>query len=154
MGVTLKSLPRWVWWAGGGAALAGLAGYVGVTYKNGSVSGLALLRKIDGVPITLGLAGPFETMRAAAAADGIVLKLNSGFRSYAEQVLLYAKSLLPGEPVAAKPGYSNHQSGLAVDINTGGSTSTSIYRWLEANAGAYGFKRTVPSEIWHWELIS
>lgn len=150
----LQRVPRWVWWTGGGVAAAGLFGYIGITYENGRATGLALLKKIDGVPITRDLASKFEPMQAAAAADGIELKLNSGFRTYAEQVVLYARSFLPGEPTAAKPGYSNHQSGSAVDLNTGGSTSTPIYQWLAANAASYGFKRTVPSEIWHWEYTA
>jgi hypothetical protein len=50
--------------------------------------------------------------------------------------------------LAAKPGYSNHQSGHALDLNT---SSAGVYAWLEHHGATYGFKRTVPSEIWHWE---
>lgn len=149
----LDRVPRWVWWGLGGAATAGVLGFVGVTYADGKVSGLTFLKKIDGVPVAWWSASKFEAMRAAAAADGVVLRLNSGFRSYAEQVKLYLESFLPGAPIAAKPGYSNHQSGRAYDIVTGGSTSTPIYQWLAANAARFGFKRTVASEIWHWEYI-
>ena len=148
--MNLNSVPKWVWWALGGTTAAGVLGYVGITYKNGSISGLTLLKKIDGVPVALWSAAKFEAMRAAAAADGITLRLNSGFRSYAEQVALYAKSFLPGEPVAAKPGYSNHQNGKAFDIDVKlGRT----YQWLGDNAARFGFRRTVKSEAWHWEYI-
>jgi len=50
--------------------------------------------------------------------------------------------------VAAAPGYSNHQSGLALDLNT---SEGSVYDWLSAHGGTYGFARTVASERWHWE---
>jgi LAS superfamily LD-carboxypeptidase LdcB len=52
-------------------------------------------------------------------------------------------------PVTAKPGYSNHQSGFAIDINTG--KRTKVYKWLVRNALKYGWVRAVESERWHWE---
>jgi hypothetical protein len=64
----------------------------------------------------------------------------------AEQQYLYdcylTKSCNNGN-LAAKPGYSNHQNGRAVDVSTSS--------WLFANAAKFGFVRTVPSEDWHWE---
>jgi len=54
-----------------------------------------------------------------------------------------------GNP-AAKPGFSNHQSGRAIDINLLG-VPKETYAWLKKNAARYGFRRTVPSEPWHWE---
>lgn len=148
--MNLPTVPKWVWWSLGGTAAAGLLGYVGVTYKDGKVSGITLLKKIDGVPVALWSAAKFEAMRAAAAADGITLRLNSGFRSYAEQAILYARSFLPGEPVAAKPGFSNHQNGKAFDIDV---KKDSTYQWLADNATRFGFRRTVASERWHWEYL-
>jgi hypothetical protein len=47
--------------------------------------------------------------------------------------------------LAAKPGYSNHQSGRALDL--------SVSSWLVNNAARFGFKRTVPSEAWHYEFF-
>jgi hypothetical protein len=38
-----------------------------------------------------------------------------------------------------------------VDVNVG-STSSATYRWMAAHAAEFGFKRTVPSEPWHWEF--
>jgi hypothetical protein len=52
--------------------------------------------------------------------------------------------------LAAEPGYSNHQSGEALDLNTAAS---GVYSWLVNNASRYGFYRTVPSEPWHWEFF-
>lgn len=53
----------------------------------------------------------------------------------------------------ARPGSSMHERGLAIDFTSGGraiqSRSTPAFRWLDANAGGYGF-RNLPSEPWHW----
>jgi len=86
-------------------------------------------------------------MKRAADAAGIYLGLNSGFRTMAEQQYLYGCYLsgrCNGGNLAARPGYSNHQSGTAVDVTTSGR--------LAANASRFGFVRTVPSEAWHYEL--
>lgn len=53
-------------------------------------------------------------------------------------------------PYVAKPGYSKHQNGKAVDFNTRGQGGKQG-EWLEKNAKDYGFKRTIPSEPWHYE---
>jgi hypothetical protein len=50
--------------------------------------------------------------------------------------------------LAAQPGYSNHQSGHALDVNT---SAPGVYAWLAAHGGEFGFSETVPSENWHWE---
>ena len=61
-------------------------------------------------------------------------------------------------PATAVPGRSSHNSGLAVDFNTGSKTGKisspldqTVYSWLIINAWRFGFIRTVPSEEWHWE---
>ena len=56
--------------------------------------------------------------------------------------------------LASKPGYSNHQNGIAFDLNTSGSGGTgtgTVYNWLKENSWKFGFIRTVRSEHWHWE---
>lgn len=92
----------------------------------------------------------FLRMQGAAQKAGVSLVVNSGFRTMEEQRVLHQKYLSGTGNLAATPGYSNHQGGIAVDIATGG-TSTPIYTWLVTNAARYGFKRTVESEPWHWE---
>jgi D-alanyl-D-alanine carboxypeptidase len=101
----------------------------------------------------------FREMHAAAARDGIELRVNSSFRGMKEQRKLFYKK---GSKVAAKPGFSNHQSGTAVDIaNTElyipvkceRKCPTLTYWWLKRNARQYGFKQTVPHERWHWQFI-
>lgn len=89
----------------------------------------------------------FKAMVAAAAKAGIHLGINSAFRTYAEQAALYKQY---GSPRAARPGYSNHQQGLSVDIGGVGGYGTRAYKWLAANAAKYGFKNDVKNEFWHW----
>jgi hypothetical protein len=88
----------------------------------------------------------FLKMQKAAHAAGVALTINSGFRTNEEQQYFYncykTKKCNSGN-LAAKPGYSNHQSGRALDLQTSS--------WLASNASKFGFKRTVPSEPWHYE---
>lgn len=105
----------------------------------------------DGKPVEVSTANAYVVMQQAAAADGVSIKIVSGFRTYAEQQYLYNCYIncnCNNCNLAAKPGYSNHQSGHALDLNT---SSGSVLSWLNNHGGSFGFKRTVPSEDWHWE---
>ena len=97
---------------------------------------------------------PYSALAAAAAKDGILVTLNSGFRSYPEQKHLHDGfiRLLPGFNTAAKPGFSKHQNGKAFDISVPGGDGNPTYEWLKLNATAFGFVRTVSKEPWHWEF--
>lgn len=105
----------------------------------------------DSKPCERDTANAYAVMQQAAAADGVKLVVVSGFRTQVEQQYLYGcytNCNCNNCNLAAKPGYSNHQSGHALDLNT---ASPGVLAWLNANGGAFGFKRTVPSEDWHWE---
>jgi MYXO-CTERM domain-containing protein len=107
--------------------------------------------QIDGKPVEKDTANAFWVMRQAAAADGVDIHINSGFRTMAEQeyfYMCYQCGCCNNGNLAAQPGYSNHQSGHALDLNT---SAAGVYGWLAANGGAFGFTETVPSEDWHWE---
>ncbi|KAJ3096340.1 hypothetical protein HDU97_006013 [Phlyctochytrium planicorne] len=124
----------------------------GTTYVKGKATGNnKQCVKIDGNPVVVSTACAFMKMKEKAKADGVNLKLNSGFRTMAEQEHLYkcyqTKKCNHGN-LAAKPGFSNHQNGIALDISV---SQTKTYNWLVAHAKANGFIRTVPSEKWHWE---
>lgn len=97
-------------------------------------------------------ASSIQEMFAAAKAQGLSLILSSGYRSYSYQTFLYDSYVkTDGQAVtdtqSARPGYSEHQTGLAVDIAPlslycdldpcFGQTSEGI--WLAANAYMYGF---------------
>jgi len=95
----------------------------------------------------------FSRMAEAAAKSKIRLTINSGFRTLARQQYFwncYVTKKCNNGNLAAHPGTSNHGTGIALDLNAG-STSSANYRWLAANASKFGFRRTVPTEPWHWE---
>ena len=120
----------------------------------GYTSGNAFTIKVvtvDGKKVEKATANAYYVMAQAAAAQGVTLKVVSGFRTMAEQQYLYncyVNCNCNNCNLAAYPGYSNHQSGHALDLNT---SSAGVLTWLNAHGASYGFSRTVPSESWHWE---
>ena len=92
----------------------------------------------------------FRAMARAASKAGLDLRIRSGFRSYAKQKRLYKKYQRGEGNLAARPGYSNHESGRALDIYI---TDYRVFEWLTKHAAEYGFHRTVPGEAWHWEYL-
>ncbi len=117
-------------------------------YRRGRRTSIEVVTLDDGHPVEIRTARAYRSMAAAARANGVTLHIVSGFRSMAHQRELYAAYLAGRGNLAARPGFSNHQSGLALDLNT---QSPGVYRWLRLNANGFGFCRTVPSELWHWE---
>lgn len=124
---------------------------VGDMYSRGVKTGRALLFKVGDAYMTGRTLIAFVLMAMAAHRAGVMLALNSGWRSFEHQAQLYA-DFKSGKrtAVAAPPGHSNHQSGIALDIETGGGRNAAFV-WLTAHAHRFGFKRTVQSEPWHWE---
>lgn len=119
-------------------------------YRRGKKTPITIVT-IDREPIERATANAYWAMRDAAATDGVELMIFSAFRSPAQQEYFYqcyrtcaCNSCAP----AAKPGYSNHQMGRAVDI----AMWPGVHDWLLANAKRFGFIATVKSEPWHWEL--
>jgi hypothetical protein len=92
----------------------------------------------------------FKSMQAAAAQAGVNLSATSGFRTMAQQQALYQKYLNGTGNLAAKPGYSNHQNGISMDVGGVGGYNTKAYNWLKNNASKYGFQNDVRGEYWHW----
>lgn len=100
-----------------------------------------------GGKIDSSIAPSFDAMVAAAKKDGIDLQIESGWRSRAEQEVLYQKYLNGTGNLAAKPGTSNHESGQAIDFkNTPGA-----FDWLKKNAEKFGFQN-LPGEPWHYSV--
>lgn len=99
------------------------------------------------------IADEYLALVNAAAADGVLLPLKSGFRTYPKQAYLRDgwDRRLPGFNLAAKPGFSNHQDGFAYDFAIGGYEGNPLYDWLKRNGPRHGFVRTVNKEPWHWE---
>ena len=126
----------------------------------------------------------FLSMQKAAAADGVTVWMQSGYRSVKYQTSLYERktkyyldkgydNATAREKAAAvvnPPGYSEHNCGLAADLNspehTGldeGFEKTAAFRWLCEHAGDYGFilrypkdaedKTEIIYEPWHWRYV-
>lgn len=96
---------------------------------------------------------------AAAKAAGAPMMISSGYRSYSYQVSLYGSYVSSeGQSVAdtqsARPGYSEHQTGLAVDVEPLDGqcdvdqcfATTPAGKWLAANAYQYGFIIRYPND--------
>jgi hypothetical protein len=104
--------------------------------------------RLDGKPVERHTAAAYRRMYDAASRDNVRLRIVSGFRTMEHQQALYRAWRRGAGNLAAVPGHSNHQSGHALDLNT---SSPGVLRWLERNARRFGFRRTVPTEPWHWE---
>jgi D-alanyl-D-alanine carboxypeptidase len=93
-----------------------------------------------------------EQMFTDAKAQGIDLMLSSGYRSYSYQVSLYngyvqSQGQATADQQSARPGYSEHQTGFAVDVEPVSKNceleqcfgTTPEGKWVAANAYKYGF---------------
>lgn len=123
-------------------------------------------------------AAALEELFAGAAQDGITLYATSGFRSYSTQKAIFERKLerMSEESAnrsVAKPGYSEHQTGLAMDVEgetTRGTGLTAAFGdspegiWLAAHCHEYGFIIRYPKgktditgyiyEPWHVRYVS
>lgn len=94
-----------------------------------------------------------KQMQADAKAVGLNIPLVSGYRSYSTQEALYNKYVKKdGETLAntysAKPGHSEHQTGLAFDIGSVDRSfaNTNEAKWIENNSYQYGFIVRYPKD--------
>jgi D-alanyl-D-alanine carboxypeptidase len=113
---------------------------------------------------------------AMKAAGAGTLALASTYRSYSSQVAVHAKDvaalgLVAGEKLAARPGYSEHQTGLAADVSALNQgcviqvcfAKTRAGKWLAANSWQFGFILRYPDgrtattgyqfEPWHFRYV-
>ncbi|MFM5967919.1 MAG: D-alanyl-D-alanine carboxypeptidase family protein [Micrococcales bacterium] len=111
------------------------------------------LAYVNGIPLYKDAAIALQQMAAGMKKAGAgTLWLNSGYRSYATQVAVHDRQvrtlgLDAGERLAARPGYSEHQTGLAADVSALGQgcviqvcfAKTRAGKWLAANSWQYGW---------------
>ena len=123
------------------------------------------LTTVNGITVASSVADRVRGLLNAASADGINLT-GYGYRDFNAQIALrrqncgttqYAIWEMPPDacsPPTARPGYSYHERGLAIDFMANGrfinSRSNPGFIWLAANAGRFGFYN-LPSEPWHWD---
>lgn len=120
-----------------------------------------------------------KAMIEAAWSDGVNLYVWSPYRSYATQNMLYENQVtrcmnkgldrsaaeIEAATVVARPGTSEHNTGLAADFNMASDKfeTTAMYIWMLENAEDYGFilryeaekqpLTGVIHESWHWRFV-
>lgn len=152
-------------------------GFKGVT-KNGVtyIDGYLIVNKTYTLPSSYGngltnaTIEAFNKMQAAAKVDGLNIYISSGFRSYSYQKTLYNNyvnrdGVVAADTYSARAGHSEHQSGLAFDVNTINDSfaNTEEGKWLNDNCYKYGFILRYPKgksdetgyqyEPWHFRYV-
>ncbi|GFZ79285.1 M15 family metallopeptidase [Nesterenkonia alkaliphila] len=118
-----------------------------------------------------------ERLFAAADGAGHSLSMISGYRSHDYQVQVYGQHVATNgqeaaDRVSARPGHSEHQTGLAVDVDTPAGPETTLRRafgetpegrWVAENAHEFGFIIRYPEgaeeitgfsyEPWHLRYV-
>ena len=127
-------------------------------YANGFLPPQVLC-PLDGFPgqrLAGAAAEAFNRLNAARVEQtGTSLCISDSYRDFAGQVDVFARK----PSLAATPGTSQHGWGLALDLGCGAERfNTEMYRWLKANAPAYGWVHPAWAEPgggrpepWHWE---
>lgn len=112
----------------------------------------------------------YKQMKADATALGLNIWIQSGYRSYELQETLYNNYVnrdgkLAADTYSARPGYSEHQTGLAFDLNSISDDFqyTNEGKWVSENAWKYGFILRYPKskesitgykyESWHLRYV-
>lgn len=131
------------------------------------------LTEVDGALMCQNVAEAYIKMRDAAKKEGYSIKVTSAYRSSDEQMATYNRfleTLTPKEvdQSVARPGHSEHQTGLAVDIEGSIPGGRNIHltpeaKWLKDNSYKFGFiLRYLPettfitgyaSEPWHFRYV-
>lgn len=144
----------------------------GLTY----VDGVLIANKTYGLPegygeaLTTEVTQALAELQSAAEIEGMDIWVVSGFRSYETQRQLYNRYVardgqVEADTFSARPGFSEHQTGLAVDLNLADTkfAETLEGQWLAANAYKYGFILRYPEgkdevtgyvfEPWHFRYV-
>lgn len=129
---------------------------------------------IGGIKVHRKRAEAFEEMKKAAVKEGVNIRIVSGFRSTQYQKTVFKKKFgVQNSPTdkefearlrfSAPSGFSEHHTGLAIDINSTEQSfaNTKEYKWLQEHASEYGFEMSFPEngkqglgfEPWHWRYI-
>lgn len=144
----------------------------GVTY----IDGILIANKTYALPSTYGKGltsetqNAFNKMKADANKQGLHLWIASGYRSYYDQKYIYNNYVKnDGQKIAdtysARAGHSEHQSGLAFDLNTISDSFafTNEGKWVNDNCYKYGLIIRYPKgkdnitgymyEPWHLRYV-
>ena len=148
--------------------------YLKNDYEPSDITSLDLSYSYDNNRVSKETSDAYIEMAKAAKKDNISLMANSSFRTYDRQEAVYkefyySKGVSYADQYAARAGYSEHQTGLAIDIFTSGRSTTSdfdtsdAFKWLQTNAHKYGFILRYPKdkeyltgynyESWHYRYL-
>lgn len=129
-----------------------------------------------GVQLQRDAAAALQALQAAAAADGVDIRVLSAYRSIALQKQIFFdvksernQSALERSRVSAPPGFSEHSTGYAVDLGDGRAAATNLsasfesteaFAWLLNHANRFHFHLSFPRdnrqgvsyEPWHWRF--
>lgn len=108
------------------------------------------LVNVEGYPVRSDIAEHLKALISGAAKNGTPIKIISGYRSYDFQKKLYNNYVSiygqqEADTFSARPGHSEHQTGLAVDVSNDQCMLKSCFgetmasKWIAANAQNYGF---------------
>jgi D-alanyl-D-alanine carboxypeptidase len=127
----------------------------------------------NGATLSTKAINAYNQLYMAAAAAGQSFYVTSSYRSYSDQVSTYAYWVSTSgqngaDTYSARPGYSEHQTGLAFDVAAGGCVlncfgTTPQYAWLQDHAADYGFIQRYykgyesvtgyDAEEWHYRYV-
>lgn len=143
-------------------------------YTPENLKNISLQYSYAGNKITEEANDAYVSMWNAANKEELKLIVNSSYRTYESQVEVYgnikaANGQKEADKVAARPGHSEHQTGLSIDVFEIKNQTTSTfkdspaYTWLKENAYKYGFIERYPEnkeyltgysfESWHWRYV-
>lgn len=131
---------------------------------------------VNGQPMRSEVAAAITVMFSAGRKAGLGFSVQSAYRSYRTQVAVYDEDVAEhgrafADTDTARPGHSEHQTGLAVDISAVPADcslaacfgTTRQGEWLAANAWRFGFLLRYPAdkvavtgftyEPWHFRYI-
>ena len=134
------------------------------------------LVRIQGERIRAEAADAYKQLAKAAKAAGVNIMPISGYRSYSQQASLYDSYVrqygqATADTIAARPGHSEHQTGLAMDIGNASGVcalqacfaNTPAGKWAAENCWEYGFVIRYPAgaeattgytyEPWHLRYV-
>ena len=127
----------------------------GVTYVNGIIiANKTYPLPADYAPgVNTEAEQAFQTMKQAAANEGLNIYISSSFRSYQYQEKLYNNYIArdgkeKADTYSARPGHSEHQTGFAFDLNTidDSFANTPEAKWVAEHAHEYGFIVRYPAD--------
>lgn len=126
-----------------------------------------------GISLVKEVALAFQELVDKAKADGYQIRAMSAYRSYQYQVNLYNRYVRQdgqeaADTYSARPGFSEHQTGLCVDVDDRVKSftdfeNTESFKWMQENAYLYGFVLRFPKgkenitgydyESWHYRYV-